>query len=63
MPSTHTSTQSAGSELRFTPECLMKMLAIGQPSTDSIHARWKTSGASGAARQLTLDRLIRGRRV
>lgn len=45
--------------LRLTPECLCKMVAIGQPSTDSIHARWKTSGASGAACHQTLNRAPR----
>lgn len=36
------------------------MMAIGQPSTDSIHARWKTSGASGATDNRPSNHLGRG---
>lgn len=38
MPSTHTSTQSAGSELRFTSKCLVKN-GSHRPTIHRLHPR------------------------
>jgi len=39
----------AATGLGLPPSVLSVMIAIGQPSTDSIGARWRTNGTSGAS--------------